>query len=81
MNEKHAKFMENFQLRKPRLWFKFINKNRILYNSLCPPCQKIVLRSGGNIKLEDLCDVCARTASITLAEIKIIMEKAGGVVK
>ena len=81
INTKNKEFFDQMQLKKPRLWFKFINKNRLMYNSLCPKCKEKVLKMGGNIKPEDLCEVCGRNTAIFLTEIKQIVEKAGGAVE
>ena len=78
MNEEKKKFFENFQLRKPRLWFQYANQNRLMYNSFCPDCKQTILKLGGNINPSDLCDVCKISASSYLANIKRIIEKAGG---
>jgi hypothetical protein len=81
MNEKQQGFLNKMQKSKPHLYFKLINENRKLYNSLCRECQVKTVQQGGKIKPGNYCESCKNKAEYRVKRIQEIIEKAGGKVK
>ena len=77
MNEKQKKFLEEMQLKKPRRWFRFLDLNRKIYNSMCRNCQTETVKTGGNIDLNNICEVCKPKVKDYLEQIKILLEYEG----
>jgi hypothetical protein len=68
------KIVNEMQIKNPAQWFKFLELNRKIYNSLCRPCQLLTMRQGGNVKPADYCEKCRPGTIKYLEEIKKLIE-------